>query len=329
MPVEDIFSKEKVATLNEPVLLLAPMQGITNPIFREALINIGGMNLVATEFVRISQENQNIVPIKRHSIPLQIQLMASNPTVLAGGLQHLLNNGTIKEDDWLDLNAGCPAKRVNSRGAGAALLSSPEKLLEMILAIRSVWNAKLSIKIRLGIKNALEFSEILDALKSAPIDFITIHAKTREDALNSEATINKEALKEASRGLPYPVIGNGDLWNAQDGINLVRECNLRGVMFGRPAVANPFIFNEFRTLWNNGQLESESIRCKMMQDFIQQHLKKVMEQETSEHSLIGAWKELTFWFARNPLIGEDFFNTTKYLCTLQACQDYQDQVFCN
>jgi len=315
----DIFYKLQP---NEPVLLLAPMQGITTPVFREEVIKLGGVDLVATEFVRISHAKQNISSFKRHCVPLQIQLMAAETEILVQALKNFLNHQLIKTGDWLDLNAGCPAKRVNSHGAGAALLNSPEKLRKMIDAMRQFWTGPLSIKIRLGYNSINEFSTILQALKNAPLDFITIHAKTRQEStpLNQDSVpIHQECLALASEILPYPVIGNGELWTASQAIDLIKSCHLRGVMFGRPAIANPLIFSEFRNLWKN--LNPYNNQKKNLTQFMQNMLTSFKNNEKKNQNICGAWKELAFWFSRNPLIGSQFFEKTKRLTTLTECEE--------
>lgn len=319
MPLgRDIFAERMIQAEASPVLLLAPMQGITTPLFRDAVIRLGGVDLVATEFVRIGQENQKVPPFVRHSVPLQIQFMAKDPQVLATVI-HKMQPEQIKPDDWLDLNAGCPSKRVNSHGAGAALLCDPKKLRLMLEEIRGVWQGVLSVKIRLGFNSVTEFDTLLEVLKDAPLDFITIHAKTRAAATLDSSAIHKELLAQAAQVLPFPVIGNGEIWSAAEALTLIKECGLRGVMFGRPAIANPFIFKEVRDLLIGLQPSSDEERKKQLLSFIRSLLKEF--QALNNRSLCGAWKELCFWFSKNPLLGLTLFEKTKRLTTLTQCEE--------
>ncbi len=308
---------------NKSLLLLAPMQGITTPLFRSELAKIGGMDAVATEFVRISQDNQALSPFERISnLPLQIQFMASNTNTLTNVVKRHIDLGLINSNDWIDLNAGCPSKRVNSRGAGAALLCNPENLLKMLEALRDIWSGVLSVKIRLGFNSTDEFNELLSILKDAPLDFITIHAKTRAEAKDPTATTHNSYLTMAASTLPYPVIGNGDLWSAADALKLKNECGLTGVMFGRPAVANPYIFREYRALEEGKSLPSNNERRSNVINFMKELLNKFQETKIP----IGAWKELSHYFAENPLIGKNFFDTTKRLTTYNECSNVVDSL---
>ena len=145
--------------------MLAPMEGITNHIFRNLIIENGGLNFVATEFVRITTSRQKIKKFNRHSIPLQIQVMSARPDELAACIEFLKDREVLFDDDWVDLNVGCPSKRVNASGAGAALLLEPQKLIKMAEGIeKSAFGGHYLLRLGLAISQMKISPVILSAL---------------------------------------------------------------------------------------------------------------------------------------------------------------------
>ena len=107
--------------------------------------------------------------------------MASDPEHLRDHIVYVKDKGLLNEKSLIDLNVGCPSKRVNSRGAGAALLCEPKKLKDMICKVRDIHSGTLSVKTRVGYQSDEDYPEILQMLKDCPIDFISIHARTKQD----------------------------------------------------------------------------------------------------------------------------------------------------
>lgn len=285
-----------------PLLMLAPMEGITNFELRSLLLEKSSPDVVATEFIRITGPKQKLPIFKEHSCPLQIQLMASNAKDLKDCILFLKNKKILNDDSWIDLNVGCPSKRVNARGAGAALLCEPVKLMDIINSIREVHSGTLSIKTRVGYQSDEDYPKLLSTLSSAPIDLISIHARTKKDAYSNP--VNLEYLKLAKESLPYPVIGNGEIWNLNDAIKMLNETKVDGLMCGRGAISNPFIFKEIKGYLRN---ENYSVNRKDLIDFAESLLNKYINTPKK----IGLYKEFSIWFSKNPLIGRSYFQEIK------------------
>lgn len=289
--------------------MLAPMEGITNELFRECVIDLGGVDVVATEFVRITAENQRVRPFFRHRIPLQIQVMGNDAKVISGCVEFLKSKQMLSDEDWLDVNVGCPSKRVNSRGAGAALLLEPAKIVEIVELLRRVHPGLLSIKTRLGFQSDEKFPEILAALKNCPLDLITIHARARCQGYDSP--INLARLKQAVDTLPYPVIGNGDIWNEEDALKMLKDTGVAGLMCGRGAVSNPFIFKDIRCRME-GRIIDKSFRRAELFNFALKILGYYQQAELQNQGrFLGRTKEFLIWFSKNPLIGADLWQSIK------------------
>ena len=119
----------------------------------------------------------------------------------------------------------------------------------MICKVRDIHSGTLSVKTRVGYQSDEDYPEILQMLKDCPIDFISIHARTKQDGYT--APVNLRHLKKAVETLPYPVIGNGEVWTASDALKMIKETGVSGVMCGRGAVSNPFIFTEIKTIFDS------------------------------------------------------------------------------
>ena len=311
-------------SLPKPLLMLAPMEGLTNSGMRDLIIGCRGVDTVATEFIRITSPNQTIKSFKRHSVTLQIQLMASEPEILSQIIVHLKTKGVLEDNDWVDLNVGCPSRRVNSHGAGAALLKDPPKLLSIIHSMRAVHkNGPLSVKTRLGFESSDEFPELLQYLKDAPLDLITFHARSKCAAYDAEQ-LETEKLALAAETLPYPVIGNGDIDNVEKALSMLRDTGVAGCMIGRGAITNPYLFHDIKAALNGDSFELDpEKRTTELYRFAVGYLRFLQEKETQvKRPQIGPFKEFATWFSRNPLIGREFFGSVKRLSDLDSVTQF-------
>jgi tRNA-dihydrouridine synthase len=307
--------------------MLAPMEGLTNRWMRRLIAETGAVDVVATEFIRITSASQKIAPVERPPSPteLQIQLMASEPEAVGGVIQHLKRRGILQEDDWIDLNVGCPSTKVNARGAGAALLTDPERLLTMLNSMReSHPNGRLSMKTRIGFNSSEDLPMLLNTLQRAPIDLITIHARSQKGRYDPDA-LEVDKLSYAVETLPYPVIGNGDIFTVEDAQRMLAT-GVAGIMCGRGAISNPFLFREIRE--NDNSARSELDRKNELLTFANRYAEALHqeEQELKGQTLIGSYKEFSYWFSRNPLIGAEYFSNVKRMGTLEEIQRFNRSV---
>lgn len=294
-----------------PALFLAPMEGVTNPIFRQMICDLGGVDVVATEFVRITGEKQKVKPFTRHAgVPLQIQVMGTTPQVVGGCIRYLKDRGVLFNDDWLDLNVGCPSRRVNSSGAGAALLLEPDKLCSILEEMRKAHSGPLSMKTRVGYQNDLNFGELLSMLAGSPIDFLTLHARTKCDGYTGEVKLNY--LRQAVEALPFPVVGNGDVWSVEDGRRMFDETGVAGIMCGRGVMRDPFLIKDISdSLSGVAHALNQELRREQLFSFVCKLIEQYKSQEPRENAWIGRVKEFLTWFSRNDLVGREVFSLVK------------------
>jgi tRNA-dihydrouridine synthase B len=226
---------------------LAPMEGVTNHVFRALIAARGGVGIVCTEFVRIGRSPLN--PSKLRSevipfpgVPLSVQVMGNEVERMAEAASVIAAAGA----DVVDINLGCPAPRVVRKGVGSAMLKNPQLLYEVLCAMRAAVPGLLSAKIRAGFDDADHVVRIARTVEAAGADFIAVHPRRRADFY--EGVADWRIIRVLRDALQIPVIGNGDCWYAEDALRMREETGCHAVMIGRPSLRNPWIFSQIEAL---------------------------------------------------------------------------------
>lgn len=224
-------------------LLLAPMAGITDLPMR-LMAREQGAALCFTEMVSVnglvrdgrkSFELVRSVPADR---PLGIQLFGDDPELMAEGARLVAGDG-----DLIDINMGCPVRKVVNSGAGSALLREPAKVAAIVRAVRRATSLPLTIKIRTGWEaEAASFLEIGRIAEAEGCDAVTLHPRSRAQMFEGKADWDR--IRELKESLRVPVIGSGDLFSAGDVAAMLDRTGCDGVMIARGALGNPWIFRE-------------------------------------------------------------------------------------
>ncbi len=223
------------------------MEGVGHPTFRHAIAAQGGLDLVCTEFVRITRDavHPNVVRraiARSPSALLSVQVMGNDPDRMAEAARMVAAAGA----DVVDINLGCPMPRIVKKGVGAAMLRQPDLLRRVLEQMRAATPGLLSAKIRAGYDDAGAALGIAQLVERAGVDFISVHPRRRADFYAGVA--DWRIIQLLSAELSIPVIGNGDLWYADAALRLQAEAGCHGVMIGRPAIRNPFIFKQLAAL---------------------------------------------------------------------------------
>ncbi|HVN80798.1 MAG TPA: tRNA-dihydrouridine synthase family protein, partial [Terriglobia bacterium] len=223
-----------------PATVLSPMAGLTDSVFRRLIKRLGGCGLVMTEFTSAEGLTRNSVKGRRmlfyhdEERPITAQLFGSDPPRLMEATQMVEDLGF----DAVDLNLGCPAKKVVKACGGSALLRDLKLLAELLKAIRSATSMPFTVKIRAGWSDqeivALEVGKLAEDLG---VDAITLHPRTRLQGFTGKA--DWHLIGELKAHLKIPVIGNGDILTPEDGFRMIGETKCDGVMIGRGALSNP------------------------------------------------------------------------------------------
>ena len=221
-------------------LLLAPLSGITDYPFRQ-LAREFGCGLAFTELVSaegLLRKGKAFLRLGEDEHPVSVQLSGSDPDCLAGAAQLAEEAGA----DAIDINMGCPSRKVTDSGAGADLMRFPEKVKRILRKVRSSLKCPLTIKIRSGWDadriNAIEISKIAEA---CGVDAVTLHARTRAQWFHGHA--DWKLITELKRAVRIPVVGNGDVTAPHLVKKMLEETGCDGVMIGKGALGNLWIFD--------------------------------------------------------------------------------------
>jgi tRNA-dihydrouridine synthase B len=229
-------------------LILAPMAGVTNLPFR-LMVRGMGADLVFSEMVSAMGLSLNVgrtielLSTHPNERPLAVQIFGSKPDVMAKAASMVAEQGA----DILDINMGCPVKKVTKTGAGAALMGDPKLVQEIVSAVRVKCIIPLTVKIRSGWSpDEPAAVEIANILEGCGVDAITVHPRFATQGYSGKAdwsliTRIKECVK-------VPVIGNGDINSPVDALRMEKETGCDGLMIGRAAARNPWIFRQILQL---------------------------------------------------------------------------------
>ena len=231
-------------TLEEPTIL-APMAGITDQYFRLILKRIGGVGLVTMEFIssealtRGNEKTRHMMEFSEEERPLAIQIYGSHPQRMAEAAEFVQALGA----DVVDINMGCPANKVLKGCAGAALMGDLELARNIIRAVRRRVTIPLTVKFRVGLDEARSnYLELGRICESEGVDAVALHARTARQMFSGKADWERiRRLKDAVR---IPVSGNGDVEEPADALGLWEATGCDGVMIGRAAIKNPWIFRQ-------------------------------------------------------------------------------------
>lgn len=227
--------------------MLAPMEGVSHAVFRALLAEQGGIGCVCTEFVRVTATPLTRAVLAREvlfapDVPLSVQVMGNLPEQMAEAAGAIADLGA----DIVDINLGCPVPKVVRKGVGAAMLRDLDLLHRVLAAMRARVPGLLTAKIRAGWDDAVQVRAIGEAVQAAGADWIVVHPRRRADFYAGVADWRPIAALKAA--LEIPVVGNGDVWYAKDVERMRAETGCDGVMIGRPALRNPWIFRQAAAL---------------------------------------------------------------------------------
>ena len=240
-------------------LFLGPMAGYTDYAMRAVCRAYGAEGLVS-EMVSakaVVYGDRKTIPLARVSpeeLPLAVQLFGHEPEVLAEAARTVAAGvGGGVSPSMIDLNMGCPVHKIVSGGDGSALMRDPMLVERIVRAVRDAVRIPVTVKIRLGWDDAHKNApEVARAAESGGADAIFVHGRTRTQFYAGEA--DYRGIAEVVRAIPLPVIGNGDVRDAESAARLLRESGCAGVMVGRGAVGNPFLFRTLSALLTGAAL---------------------------------------------------------------------------
>ncbi len=277
----------------DPSTFLSPMAGLTDSVFRRLIKRLGGCGLVMTEFTSAEGLTRNSLKSKRmlfyheEERPVTAQLFGAEPSRLAEATRMVEDLGF----DAIDLNLGCPAKKVVKACGGSALLRENKLLEEILKTIRAATSLPFTIKIRAGWSETEIVSvQVGKMAEDIGINAIAFHPRTRVQGFSGHSDWN--LIGELKAALKIPVIGNGDIVTPEDAFRMKRETGCDGVMIGRGALSNPWIFRQIYELESGLPTTQPDVAAKYQ--LIKSYFQLLFEEETP--GAIGKMKQFASWF---------------------------------
>ncbi len=279
----------------EPNLVLAPMEGVTDLTFRRLVRSIGGVGLTCTEFVaseglrRGASKMEDMARIDPDEHPVAIQLYGRDPEAMAEGARIVQDLGA----DICDLNFGCPSKKVCAHSGGSALLNNSYLAQEIVIAVRAAIKIPLTVKMRSGFdakkRNA---PDIAWMCQEEGVEAVTIHWRTRTDLYGGVRAVDK--IAETKSRLSIPVIGNGDVLDYASAVAMFRDTGCDGVMIGRGAIKNPWIFQQVRAqLAGQAPMVADAAEKKRV---LLGYFERLRAEFYTEYAALGRMKKIANYF---------------------------------
>ena len=242
--------------------MLAPMAGVSDHAFRAACVSCGAewtvSEMVSAKALCYEQKGKKreIYPSAalargyRDASPYAVQLFGADPDDMAQAA-HLISGGEYAQNESeiapsaIDINMGCPVRKVVACGEGSALLKSPDTVRKILRAVRGATSLPVTVKIRVGWdENSINAVRIAAIAEEEGASLITVHGRTREELYRPG--VHYDCIAEVKKHLTIPVVGNGDIFEAKDALRMLEETGCDGLMIARGALGNPWIFDEIR-----------------------------------------------------------------------------------
>jgi tRNA-dihydrouridine synthase B len=229
-----------------PLTALAPMQDVTDLAFMRVIAHYGAPDYFFTEFFRVHSQSRPEKHILRSidenttGRPVFAQLIGENLPDLARTVEELLHHPIA----GIDLNLGCPAPKVYKKNVGGGLLRDPDKIDQILGCLRGAVPGLLTVKMRIGFDDTTHFDRVLDLINTHRIDLLSVHGRTVKEMYRSE--VHYDFIARAVAQVRCPVLANGNLTSVAKAASVLAGTRAAGVMVGRHAIRNPWIFRQCR-----------------------------------------------------------------------------------
>ncbi|HWS73038.1 MAG TPA: tRNA dihydrouridine synthase DusB [Thermoanaerobaculia bacterium] len=298
-PLQKTFSIGGV--LIDPPLALAPMAEVTDTYYRSLIKELGGAGLVVSEFIsaegltRKNDRSHQMLKFSEAERPVSIQIYGGDPDRMDDAAAIVEAEGV----DIVDINMGCPVRKVVNSGAGSAMLKDFDKAAYVVEKIKKRVKIPVTVKVRKGWESD-DVIPLLKRFEAIGVAAIAIHGRTRSEAYSGAS--DWKYIASVKRELGIPLFGNGDVKTAADAVRMFEETNVDGVMIGRAALHNPFIFRDIHA-YVNGQPVLDELDRRL--DAMQRYLSKIDGAPQIDKWKLHKARTVVGWFSRGIAHGKD------------------------
>ncbi len=275
-------------------IFLAPMAGVTDYSMR-VLCHRMGAEMSVTEMLSAKalhygdEKTEDLAKFDAFTSPCSIQIFGHEPDIMAEAAAMLEKRFA---PHMIDINMGCPVKKIVSNGEGSALMRDPDLAEEIVKAVSSAIKTPLSVKIRAGwdekSKNAVEFA---CRMEKAGADMITVHGRTKSQMYNPG--IDLDIIKDVKKAVTVPVLGNGDIYTSSDALHMIEYTGCDGIMVARGAYGNPWIFKEISCALEGKEYTPPSVGERI--SVAKEHLSMLIEDKGEYTGIREARKHLAWY----------------------------------
>jgi tRNA-dihydrouridine synthase B len=272
-----------------PLTALAPMQDVTDLAFMRVIAHYGAPDYFFTEFFRVHAQSRPEKHILRSidenttGRPVFAQLIGEDLTHLARTAQELLRHNVAA----IDLNLGCPAPKVYKKNVGGGLLREPAKVGEILALLRSVVPGLFTVKMRIGFDDTSNFDRLLDLMNEHRVDLLSVHGRTVKEMYRSD--VHYDFIAHAVTRVRCPVLANGNVTSAARATQIVGTTRAAGVMIGRHAIRNPWIFRQCREAFSGQPVTRLTLAD--VRDYVERLYRATQSPEIAERFHVNKMKK--------------------------------------
>lgn len=275
-------------------IILAPMAGISDLPFRLMCKKFGAdiaySEMISARGMHYSDKKTNKLSLTApNDAPLIIQIFGNEPDFLAEAATKLEENGA----EFIDINMGCPMPKIVNNGDGAALMREPEKVSAAVRAVVNSVKIPVSVKIRAGWdENSINAVDVAKRIEAEGASSIAVHGRTRMQFYSGKA--DREIIRMVKQAVSIPVIGNGDIFSADDAFSMFSETGCDSVMIGRGAEGNPFIFRQIKEAISDKPITPVSLDERL--NTVIEQISLMVKYKGEKTGILEARKHVAWYF---------------------------------
>ncbi|MBQ8870359.1 MAG: tRNA dihydrouridine synthase DusB [Alphaproteobacteria bacterium] len=301
-------------------VFLAPMAGITDAPMRNIVygkckdkVNIISEMVAINALSRKNAKTYKIADVRGEPYPVIVQLVGASPELFADAAQLAVELGASA----IDINMGCPVRKITTTGAGSALMKDIKSAEQIIKAVKNAINLDVSVKFRKGWdENSINAVDFAKMCQDCGASYVTIHGRTRAQGYSGVA--DWKIIADVKNSLNIPVIGNGDINSVYDAKEMIRQTGVNGVMIGRAALGNPWllgqIFDYLQTSKQPDKISTEEILNTVL--YHVELLKKYYDEKLA----VALSRKYVCWYSKN------FYDAKKFRENYMKITDYQNAI---